>query len=152
MEPGQRTGKVGPQSSSSELAALQPLSPACVVAGSLLGRLLSGAGRKADRSAVLMCTVSSRGSGERPERFRCLRVAVMPTRGIQHVDLAVEDVERSLAFYYAVLGPLGLREKFRSPTYRQTEEVIYLEYGAQGLGLRLQTAASTGTTRWESST
>jgi catechol 2,3-dioxygenase-like lactoylglutathione lyase family enzyme len=29
---------------------------------------------------------------------------------IQHVDLAVGDVERSLAFYLAVLGPVGLRE------------------------------------------
>lgn len=60
----------------------------------------------------------------------------MPARGIQHVDLAVGDVERSLAFYYGVLGPLGLKEKFRNLTYRQTEEVVYLEYGVQGFGLR----------------
>ena len=60
----------------------------------------------------------------------------MPGRGIQHVDLAVEDVKRSLAFYYGVLGPLGLKEKYRLPTYRRTEEVIYLEYGVQGFGLR----------------
>jgi catechol 2,3-dioxygenase-like lactoylglutathione lyase family enzyme len=60
----------------------------------------------------------------------------MPGRGIQHIDLAVGDVGRSLAFYYAVLGPLGLTEKFRLPTYRGTEEVIYLEYGVQGFGLR----------------
>lgn len=60
----------------------------------------------------------------------------MPARGIQHVDLAVGDVERSLAFYVRVLGPLGLTEKYRSPTYRRTEEVVYLEYGIQGLGLR----------------
>ena len=86
---------------------------------------------------VLMCPGIRpfSGSGE-GRRFLCLRVAVVPARGIQHIDLAVEDVERSLAFYYAVLGPLGLREKFRSPTYRQTEEVIYLEYGVQGFGLR----------------
>ena len=60
----------------------------------------------------------------------------MPARGIQHVDLAVGDVERSLAFYYRVLGPLGLKEKYRLPTYRGTEEVVVLEYGVQGLNLR----------------
>ena len=60
----------------------------------------------------------------------------MPGRGIQHVDLAVGDVDQSLAFYYGVLGPLGLKEKFRNLTYRQTEEVVYLEYGVQGFGLR----------------
>jgi catechol 2,3-dioxygenase-like lactoylglutathione lyase family enzyme len=60
----------------------------------------------------------------------------MPAVGIHHIDLAVKDVERSLAFYLAVLGPLGLREELRYPTYRGTEEVIYLRYGAQFLGLR----------------
>jgi len=60
----------------------------------------------------------------------------MPARGIQHIDLAVGDVGRSLAFYTALLGPLGLKEKFRLPTYRGTEEVIYLEYGPHGFGLR----------------
>jgi len=60
----------------------------------------------------------------------------MPARGIQHVDLAVGDVERSVAFYDSVLGPLGLKEKFRNLTYRGTEEVVYLEYGVQGFGLR----------------
>jgi catechol 2,3-dioxygenase-like lactoylglutathione lyase family enzyme len=64
------------------------------------------------------------------------RVASVPARGIQHVDLAVADVDRSLAFYNAVLGPLGLKEKFRNLTYRRTEEVVYLEYGVHGLGLR----------------
>lgn len=60
----------------------------------------------------------------------------MPARGIQHIDLAVEHVERSLAFYNALLGPLGLKEKFRERTYRGTEEVVYLEVGVQGFGLR----------------
>jgi catechol 2,3-dioxygenase-like lactoylglutathione lyase family enzyme len=60
----------------------------------------------------------------------------VPGRGIQHVDLAVGDVDQSLAFYYGLLGPLGLKEKFRNLTYRQTEEVVYLEYGVQGFGLR----------------
>jgi hypothetical protein len=35
----------------------------------------------------------------------------MPARGIQHLDLAVGDVKRSLAFYYAMLGGLGLAER-----------------------------------------
>ena len=60
----------------------------------------------------------------------------MPARGIQHVDLAVRDVERSLVFYSALLGPLGLEERFRVRTYRGTEDVVYLEYGVQGFGLR----------------
>ena len=49
----------------------------------------------------------------------------MPGRGIQHVDLAVSDVDRSLAFYMELLGPLGLKEEERYPTYRGTEEVVY---------------------------
>jgi catechol 2,3-dioxygenase-like lactoylglutathione lyase family enzyme len=45
---------------------------------------------------------------------------------------------RSLAFYLALLAPLGLREWARLPTYRGTEEVIYLACGErdQYLGLR----------------
>jgi catechol 2,3-dioxygenase-like lactoylglutathione lyase family enzyme len=60
----------------------------------------------------------------------------MPARGIQHVDLCVADVERSLAFYLAVLGPLGLEEDIRLPSYRGTEEIVYLRFGQQDLGLR----------------
>jgi catechol 2,3-dioxygenase-like lactoylglutathione lyase family enzyme len=60
----------------------------------------------------------------------------VPARGIHHVDLAVTDVERSLAFYTAVLGPLGLAQHERFPTYRGTEEVVVLRYGTQMLGLR----------------
>ena len=60
----------------------------------------------------------------------------MPGRGIQHVDLAVSDVERSLAFYTELLGPLGLEEEERYPTYRGTEEVVYLSFGDEWLGLR----------------
>jgi glyoxylase I family protein len=60
----------------------------------------------------------------------------MPARGIHHLDLAVRDVERSLAFYLAVLGPLGLREVNRDLSYRGTEEVVYLRYGDQLFGLR----------------
>ena len=60
----------------------------------------------------------------------------MPARGIQHVDLCVRDVGRALAFYLEVLGPLGLEEHVRFPTYRDTEEVVYLRFGRENLGLR----------------
>lgn len=57
---------------------------------------------------------------------------------MHHIDLAVTDVQRSLAFYLAVLGPVGLCEWERFPTYRGTEEVVYLQLGNgdQYLGLR----------------
>jgi glyoxylase I family protein len=60
----------------------------------------------------------------------------MPARGIHHVDLAVSDVERSVAFYLALLGPAGLQEWHRFPTYRESEEVVYLRYADDYLGLR----------------
>ena len=60
----------------------------------------------------------------------------MPLQAIHHVDLAVTDVERSLAFYLELLGPLGLVEDSRYATYRGTEEVVYLSVGEQFLGLR----------------
>jgi catechol 2,3-dioxygenase-like lactoylglutathione lyase family enzyme len=62
----------------------------------------------------------------------------VPARGIQHVDLAVADVERSQAFYLHLLGPVGLEERYRMATYRGTEEVVYLEFprGGSALGLR----------------
>ena len=63
----------------------------------------------------------------------------MPARGIQHVDLCVRDVGRSLAFYLGILGilgPLGLEEDLRVASYRGTEEVVYLRFGGQNLGLR----------------
>jgi catechol 2,3-dioxygenase-like lactoylglutathione lyase family enzyme len=56
----------------------------------------------------------------------------VPARGIHHVDLAVADVERSLAFYLDLLGPLGWAESVRYPTYRGSEEVVYLEDPATG--------------------
>src|SRR3954454_21591783 len=57
---------------------------------------------------------------------------------IHHVDLAVADVERSLAFYRALLRPLGWTKELRYPTYRGTEEVVYLQEPTTrtGLGLR----------------
>jgi len=62
----------------------------------------------------------------------------MPAKGIHHVDLAVADVESSLTFYLGLLGPLGWVEEVRYPTYRGTEEVVYLMDPGTGamLGLR----------------
>ena len=62
----------------------------------------------------------------------------MPAKGIHHVDLAVADVDRSLAFYLDLLGPLGWAEEVRYPTYRGTEEVVYLQEPASAtmFGLR----------------
>jgi catechol 2,3-dioxygenase-like lactoylglutathione lyase family enzyme len=62
----------------------------------------------------------------------------MPAKGIHHIDLAVSDVDRSLAFYLDLLGPLGWAEDVRYPTYRGTEEVVYLREPVRGsmLGLR----------------
>lgn len=60
----------------------------------------------------------------------------MPGRGIQHVDLAVADVDRTLSFYRALLGPLGLAEYARLRSYRGTEEIVYLRFGRSFLGIR----------------
>jgi catechol 2,3-dioxygenase-like lactoylglutathione lyase family enzyme len=60
----------------------------------------------------------------------------MPAPAIQHVDLCVGDVGRSVAFYLGVLGPLGLEEDIRMSSYRGTEEIAYLRFGEQNLGLR----------------
>ena len=63
----------------------------------------------------------------------------MPTAGIHHVDLAVAHVPRSLAFYRDLLAPLGWDEEVTYPTYRGTEEVVYLvRTGVRngGIGLR----------------
>ena len=58
----------------------------------------------------------------------------MPARAIHHVDLAVADLDRSLAFYTTVLGPLGVAVTERYPSYRGTEEVAYMTVGDQALG------------------
>lgn len=60
----------------------------------------------------------------------------MPARGIHHIDLAVSDVDRSIAFYLELLGPLGLWETMRYPSYRGTEEIVYLRFGPTWFGLR----------------
>jgi catechol 2,3-dioxygenase-like lactoylglutathione lyase family enzyme len=61
----------------------------------------------------------------------------MPIRALHHVDLAVTDVGASLAFYLDLLGPLGWEVAVRYPTYRGTEEVVYLGTAGEGrFGLR----------------
>jgi catechol 2,3-dioxygenase-like lactoylglutathione lyase family enzyme len=62
----------------------------------------------------------------------------VPIRAIDHIDLAVADVERSLEFYLRVLGPLGVEELLRYPSYRGSEEIVYLRIGDSGqvIGLR----------------
>jgi catechol 2,3-dioxygenase-like lactoylglutathione lyase family enzyme len=60
----------------------------------------------------------------------------VPTRMLHHIDLAVTDVERSKAFYLGLLGPLGMEVYETFPSYRGTEEVVYLQFGHSYLGLR----------------
>jgi catechol 2,3-dioxygenase-like lactoylglutathione lyase family enzyme len=53
----------------------------------------------------------------------------MPIRGVDHIDLAVSDVDRSLAFYLGMLGPIGLAVEGRFRSYRGSEEIVYLGFG-----------------------
>ena len=58
--------------------------------------------------------------------------------GLGHVDLVCRDVERSLAFYAAVFGRLGLSEPFGVDGERG-ETIHYLRFpqpGSGSLGLR----------------
>ena len=58
--------------------------------------------------------------------------------GLGHVDLCCRDVERSIAFYLAVFGPLGLRPPVEFEGERG-ERIHYLRVPAAGsgsLGLR----------------
>ena len=58
--------------------------------------------------------------------------------GIGHVDLVCRDLVRSLAFYAAVLGPLGLQEPFLVEGERG-EQIHYLRFprtGSGSIGLR----------------
>ena len=73
---------------------------------------------------------------ERPPLVLPGRFRDVPAPAIQHVDLCVSDVERSRAFYLEVLGPLGLEEDVLFRSYRGTEEIVYLRFGEQNLGLR----------------
>lgn len=58
--------------------------------------------------------------------------------GLGHLDLVCRDVERSLAFYAAVLGPLGLEAPV-SASGERGETIHYLRFperGSGSLGLR----------------
>jgi catechol 2,3-dioxygenase-like lactoylglutathione lyase family enzyme len=58
--------------------------------------------------------------------------------GLGHVDLVCRDLDRSLAFYTAVFGPLGLQPPVTFPGERG-EAIHYLRFPAVGsgsLGLR----------------
>jgi glyoxylase I family protein len=58
--------------------------------------------------------------------------------GIGHVDLVCRDLERSLGFYAAVFGPVGLEPPHRVPGERG-EQIHYLRFpvpGSGSLGLR----------------
>ena len=53
--------------------------------------------------------------------------------GLGHVDLVCSDLERSLAFYAAVFGPLGLEAPFLVAGERG-EQIHYLRFPAAGSG------------------
>jgi catechol 2,3-dioxygenase-like lactoylglutathione lyase family enzyme len=58
--------------------------------------------------------------------------------GLGHVDLVCRDLERSLAFYAAVFGPLGLEPPFLVEGERG-EQIHYLRFpsvGSGSIGLR----------------
>ena len=58
--------------------------------------------------------------------------------GLGHLDLVCRDLDRSLAFYAAVLGPLGLEPPHLVPGERG-EQIHYLRFpvpGSGSLGLR----------------
>jgi glyoxylase I family protein len=58
--------------------------------------------------------------------------------GLGHVDLVCSDLDRSLAFYAAVFGPLGLEEPHLVDGERG-EQICYLRFPSHGsgsLGLR----------------
>ena len=58
--------------------------------------------------------------------------------GLGHVDLVCRDLERSLAFYAHVFGPLGMAEPFLVEGERG-EQIHYLRFptpGSGSLGLR----------------
>jgi catechol 2,3-dioxygenase-like lactoylglutathione lyase family enzyme len=58
--------------------------------------------------------------------------------GLGHVDLVCRDLERSLGFYAAVLGPVGLEPPHLVPGERG-EQIHYLRFpvpGSGSLGLR----------------
>jgi catechol 2,3-dioxygenase-like lactoylglutathione lyase family enzyme len=54
---------------------------------------------------------------------------------IDHVDLVVSDLERSLDFYRGLLGPLGF-DREESIVGERGERVVYIGRGSAAIGLR----------------
>jgi catechol 2,3-dioxygenase-like lactoylglutathione lyase family enzyme len=64
--------------------------------------------------------------------------------GLAHVDLTCRDVERSIAFYIAVLGPLGLQSPPITFEGERGETIHYLRFpepGSGSIGLRAAAVA-----------
>ena len=59
----------------------------------------------------------------------------MRSTGVHHVDLVVSDLDRSLAFYRALLGPLGWHGVSQAPGERG-ETIHYLYGPGSSVGLR----------------
>jgi glyoxylase I family protein len=55
--------------------------------------------------------------------------------GIQHIDLVVSSIERSLAFYRELLGPLGFH-RVSEVEGERGETIFYLSGAGWSLGLR----------------
>jgi glyoxylase I family protein len=55
--------------------------------------------------------------------------------GVQHVDLVVSSIERSLAFYSALLGPLGFH-RVSEVEGERGESIWYLSGPGTSVGLR----------------
>jgi glyoxylase I family protein len=57
--------------------------------------------------------------------------------GLAHVDLVCRDIDASVAFYRAVLGPLGLGSTTFEPAGERGETIHYLRFPQGGsIGLR----------------
>jgi catechol 2,3-dioxygenase-like lactoylglutathione lyase family enzyme len=54
--------------------------------------------------------------------------------GLAHVDLVCRDVERSIAFYLEVLGPLGLQHPPVTFEGERGETIHYLRFPGRGTG------------------
>jgi len=67
----------------------------------------------------------------------------MRSSGVHHVDLVVSDLERSLRFYSALLGPLGWRGVSNAPGERG-ETIRYLYGPGSSIGLRQAPDPSAG--------
>ena len=59
----------------------------------------------------------------------------MRSTGVHHVDLVVSSIERSLAFYSALLGPLGFH-RVSEVEGERGESIWYLSGPGTSVGLR----------------